>query len=86
MILNKEELEKWLKSAWNHGSMAENTDKSGNIYVTEIYKKDDKYYAVEFHNDKLLERYNLETGYVKNEYEINEVKPIKVVIDDWEYV
>ena len=87
IILNKEELTKWLTDAWNFGLISDNYDSSGNHWSEEVFKKDGKYYALSFLDCKPCEM----TPRLKGQewkYELREVERHTRVVEEeyWEYI
>ena len=67
------ELNDWIESAKYVELANEDYDSSGNHYVTSIYKKDDKFYKIEFCNNHPYEKYISSKGFVCGEYDIKQV-------------
>jgi hypothetical protein len=70
-----QEVKDWMKGTpietWEHDSY----DDNGNHYETRIYRKDGKFWRLEFSNEHPYEHYERERGYVRGEY----VGPVEVV-------
>lgn len=68
-----QELKEWKTGAHFVDSTAE-YDSSTNCWETRIYEKDGKYYSIEYLNGYPCERYVSEKGYIRDEYEVREVR------------
>ena len=67
-----QELQDWIKSAEYITSQDEFTDSCGNYEVTSVYRKDGKYYVIEFQNEHPYSRYVKGKGLIHGEYDIHE--------------
>ena len=81
-----QELNDWVKSAKYIETSRTEFDECGNEDYYKIFKKDNKFYMIEYMNGHPYERYISGKGYVRGEYDIREVRRIEWVetLHDWE--
>ena len=82
-----QELNDWIKSTKHIETSIYLIDSCGNEDYYKIFKKDIKFYKIEYMNGHPYERWG-DRGYIRGEYDINEVKRIEWVetLHDWEYI
>ena len=82
-----QELNDWIKSAKHIETSRVEIDGCGNEDYYRIFKKDNKFYKIEYMNDHPYNTWG-ERGFIRGDYNIAEVKRIEWVetSHDWEYI